>query len=120
MSFENHMAASGRFDIIGDIHGCVQELNLLLEKLGYEPFVGSRQEPVGPAGRQAIFVGDLVDRGPDTPGVLRTVMKLVESGLAMCVAGNHDVLLRRKLQSLDVSRPEMLKESLQQIEAEPA
>ncbi|MFK5004614.1 metallophosphoesterase, partial [Klebsiella pneumoniae] len=60
----------GPFDIIGDVHGCLDELTALLARLGYEP-AGPGGVPVHPAGRRAVFVGDLVDRGPDSPGVLR-------------------------------------------------
>lgn len=81
---------TGPFDIIGDIHGCSSELDTLLGKLGYEN--GSH-----PEGRTAVFVGDLVDRGPDSPGVLRRVMSMVSSGDALCVPGNHENKLGRYL-----------------------
>ncbi|MFE6466156.1 AAA family ATPase, partial [Bacillus subtilis] len=74
---------TGPFDIIGDIHGCASELETLLGKLGYT-------DGVHPDGRSAVFVGDLVDRGPDSPGVLRRVMSMVKSGNALCVPGNHE------------------------------
>src|SRR5947199_718203 len=82
----------GPFDIIGDVHGCFDELRALLERLGYEitetPGAGYAVKP--PAGRKAVFVGDLVDRGPQTPPVLRLVMGMVAAGSALCVPGNHD------------------------------
>jgi hypothetical protein len=72
-------------DIIGDIHGELTALLSLLKKLGYDD-LGRHRE-----GRKLVFVGDLIDRGPDSPGVLRTVMRLVSSGNAQCIAGNHEL-----------------------------
>ena len=182
----------GPFDIIGDIHGCFDELVELLEKLGYsvpagqtepspcphgsqsragvspagvagftvgEPDVGLNSithDPPGdagvpaaspsgglprestwngtlpklaggdaaatttlrhPAGRKLIFLGDLVDRGPKVPQVLELVMGLVAAGTALCVPGNHDVKLMRKLRGKDVQITHGLAESLAQLEA---
>jgi len=92
----------GPFDIIGDIHGCFDELRALLDHLGYRitagPNAGDRAWDVRPpAGRKAILLGDLVDRGPNAPDVLRLVMDMVAAGNALCVPGNHDVKLARKL-----------------------
>jgi protein phosphatase len=108
----------GPFDVIGDIHGCREELEALLARLGYES--GSSDSPVRrhPQGRKAVFLGDLVDRGPDTPGVLRTVMAMVEAGSALCVPGNHDVKLMRKLRGRNVQITHGLAESLAQLETE--
>lgn len=110
---------SGPFDIIGDVHGCFEELVGLLEKLGYR--VSSDQtylvEP--PAGRKAIFLGDLVDRGPATPAVLKLVMSMVKAGSALCVAGNHDDKLLRKFKGKDVRISNGLAESLEQLAREP-
>ena len=110
----------GPFDLIGDIHGCRTELVALLQQLGYQ-ITGTREAPVveAPAGRQAIFLGDLVDRGPDSPGVLRLVMAMVEGGQALCVPGNHDIKLLRKLSGKDVRITHGLAETLSQLEAEP-
>lgn len=73
----------GPFDIIGDIHGCAEELTALLERLGYAPAAGSTELGfVHPEGRRVIFLGDLVDRGPDAPGVLRIAMANVGMFLA--------------------------------------
>ena len=85
---------SGPFDIIGDVHGCAAELDLLLEQLGWR-IEGTRAEH--PAGRRAVFVGDFVDRGPSSVEVLRLVMAMVDAGVALAVPGNHDVRLVERL-----------------------
>ncbi|MFG2998756.1 polynucleotide kinase-phosphatase [Streptomyces sp. NPDC048340] len=103
---------TGPFDIIGDIHGCASELETLLGKLGYE-------DGVHPEGRTAVFVGDLVDRGPDSPGVLRRVMGMVKSGNALCVPGNHENKLGRYLKGSKVQRTHGLAETIAQLEGEP-
>jgi protein phosphatase len=113
----------GPFDIIGDIHGCADELRELLDRLGYRPTLDDTAFPAGaythPAGRTAIFLGDLVDRGPNVPGVLRLVMTMVAAGSALVVPGNHDVKLVKKLRGRDVQITHGLAESLVQLEAEP-
>ena len=88
-------AEHGPFDFIGDVHGCLTELRELLTRMGYAVDDGLRVTP--PSGRRTVFLGDLVDRGPDTPGVLRLVMGMVQSGTALCVPGNHDEKLGRAL-----------------------
>ncbi|MFB6822239.1 polynucleotide kinase-phosphatase [Streptomyces virginiae] len=103
---------TGPFDIVGDIHGCSSELETLLTKLGYE-------DGVHPEGRTAVFVGDLVDRGPDSPGVLRRVMGMVKSGNALCVPGNHENKLGRYLKGSKVQRTHGLAETIEQLEGEP-
>jgi protein phosphatase len=107
----------GPFDMIGDIHGCRTELVELLDRLGYAEHEGVRRHLDG---RQAIFLGDLVDRGPDTPAVLKLVMAMVEAGAAICVPGNHDVKLMKALQGRQVKVSHGLAESLEQFEGEPA
>jgi hypothetical protein len=74
----------GPVDVIGDVHGEIAALRTLLERLGYAP------DGTHPQGRRLVFVGDLVDRGPDSPGVVRFVARLVEAGRALCVLGNHE------------------------------
>ncbi|UNX55225.1 polynucleotide kinase-phosphatase [Georgenia sp. TF02-10] len=110
----------GPFDIIGDVHGCASELRTLLTELGWTiRYDGGRA--VGathPEGRQAVFVGDLVDRGPDTPGVLRLVMGMVEAGTALCVSGNHEAKLVRALSGSKVTVSHGLAESLAQLGSE--
>ncbi len=105
----------GPFDIIGDIHGCKDELVSLLGELGYAATdEGPRYRH--PEGRRAIFLGDLVDRGPDSPGVLEIVMAMVEHGAALCVPGNHDVKLMRKLDGRDVRLTHGLAQTVEQLE----
>jgi protein phosphatase len=105
----------GPFDIIGDVHGCFDELSTLLKELGYEAENGSLEHP---AGRKAVFLGDLVDRGPKIPEVLRLVMDMVAHGSGLCVPGNHDIKLMRKLHGKDVRITHGLAESLAQLEGE--
>ncbi|WP_437535980.1 polynucleotide kinase-phosphatase [Sorangium sp. So ce726] len=109
----------GPFDIIGDVHGCFDELVELLEALGYK-LEGLPDAPRAspPEGRRAIFLGDLVDRGPRSPDVLRLAMAMVESGAALCVPGNHDVKLLKKLRGRDVRATHGLERTLEQLEAE--
>ncbi|MCK7558371.1 polynucleotide kinase-phosphatase [Chitinophaga sedimenti] len=110
--FTNMKAVTGPFDIIGDIHGCYTELVQLLTKLGYR-----KQDSLWlhPEGRKPIFLGDLVDRGPDSPGVLRLVMDLVKSGNAYCVPGNHDVKLLRWLNGRNVQVRHGLEQTAEQF-----
>jgi protein phosphatase len=109
----------GPFDIIGDVHGCYDELLELLARLGYEITAAADNFAVKPpAGRKAVFLGDLVDRGPKIPQVLRLVMSMTEAGNALCVPGNHDIKLMRKLRGRDVQITHGLAESLSQLEAE--
>lgn len=117
--WNNKKSDHGPFDIIGDIHGCYDEAVALLQKLGYEfSECQTGTAAVHPAGRKAVFVGDLVDRGPNTPSVLKLVMNMVRGGSAHCVAGNHDVKLARKLLGRDVKISHGLAESLAQLEQE--
>ncbi|ADD40632.1 polynucleotide kinase-phosphatase [Stackebrandtia nassauensis] len=112
---------TGPFDIIGDVHGCRSELETLLTTLGYElerDAVGRAVNAAHPSGRTVVFVGDLVDRGPDTPGVLRLAMGMVDSGRALCVAGNHEVKLVRALNGRKVRIAHGLAESLEQLQGE--
>jgi hypothetical protein len=77
--------AHGPIDIIGDVHGEIEALRALLGRLGYEP-TGRH-----PEGRRPIFVGDLTDRGPDSPAVVRLVRRLIDDGRAQAVLGNHEL-----------------------------
>lgn len=156
----------GAFDIIGDVHGCFDELRELLETLGYEiekvecdtttdeklnqAFINPADKTRGdvidesnglesfelrkevnrvfdsshdfnvtpPANRKAVFVGDLVDRGENSPDVLRLVMRMVAEGKAFCVPGNHDIKLLKKLNNRNVQITHGLAETLAQLERE--
>ena len=116
----NRTDERGPFDIIGDIHGCFDELVELLQKLGYE----LSTQPDGeisvkpPEGRKAVFVGDYVDRGPKVAEVLRLIMRMRETGAALCVPGNHDVKLVRALRGRNVKQTHGLAESLAQLAEE--
>ncbi|WP_432142807.1 polynucleotide kinase-phosphatase [Streptomyces sp. bgisy084] len=114
---------TGPFDIIGDIHGCRSELETLLGKLGYALVRDALGRPVDaahPEGRTAVFVGDLVDRGPDSPGVLRLVMGMVGAGHALCVPGNHENKLGRYLKGRKVQHTHGLAETIEQLDKEDA
>ena len=124
-SWTNRRHETGPFDIIGDVHGCFDELVSLLEHLGYQvtqtPAEGGADDGFSafhPQGRRAVFVGDLVDRGPGVANVLRLVMSMVADGTALCVAGNHESKLVRKLKGCNVQVSHGLAESLEQLEME--
>lgn len=119
-----HQDDAGPFDLIGDVHGCAGELEALLRKLGY------RVAPDGPPGyrdyrvshpenRRVVFLGDLVDRGPRAPDVLRLVMGMVEAGRAFCVAGNHDDKWRRYLDGRDVRISHGIQDTIAQFQVQP-
>ncbi|GAA1415520.1 polynucleotide kinase-phosphatase [Glutamicibacter uratoxydans] len=110
---------TGPFDVIGDVHGCLDELVMLLEKLGYRFEYDAEKNPanaVHPQGRRAVFVGDLVDRGPDSVGVLRLVMGMVRSGAALAVSGNHEDKLVRALRGRNVNLTHGLDQTMDQIQ----
>jgi protein phosphatase len=114
---------SGPFDIIGDVHGCAGELEQLLTQLGYSVQFESEGEDrhvvsTAPEGRRAVFVGDLVDRGPRSPDVLRIVMAMVEAGHALAVPGNHDVKFVRWLNGKQLKLSHGLDRTVQQFESE--
>jgi protein phosphatase len=114
---------TGPFDVIGDVHGCLAELLALLEKLGYalaRDDSGRAVSAAHPEGRRAVFLGDLVDRGPDSPGVLRLVMGMVAAGTALAVPGNHEDKLLRALRGRKVRVSHGLETTLAQLAAEPA
>lgn len=106
---------TGPFDIIGDVHGCFDELELLLAKLGYKAQAGGAFSHA--EGRKLIFVGDLVDRGPKIPEVVRLVLESVKAGHAFCVPGNHDIKFMRSIFGKKVQVTHGLADSLQQFEA---
>jgi protein phosphatase len=103
----------GPFDIIGDVHGCGLELQTLLTELGYQI---ENDIAVPPPGRKLVFVGDLVDRGPDSPAVLKLVLNTKAAGFALCVCGNHDDKFHRWLKGNTVKLAHGLEETVQQME----
>ena len=116
----NRRNEHGPFDIIGDVHGCFDELSELMKMLGYSIQRDSDGYRVGvPEGRRAIFLGDLVDRGSRIVDTLRLVMSMVEAGTALCIPGNHDTKLLQKLRGKDVKIAHGLADSIAQIENEP-
>lgn len=122
--YNNKTSVQGPFDIIGDVHGCYDELCELLTELGYGIDKDRHQCTAAPVAdghsRQAIFLGDLVDRGPDTPSVLKLVMQMVHAGMAWCVPGNHDAKLMKWLKGKDVQLKHGLQQSVDQLLQEPA
>ncbi len=111
----------GAFDIIGDVHGCYFELKKLLEKLGYqinEENLFSDKAPAvnPPAGRKAVFVGDLVNRGPDSPKCLALAMNMTNTGTAICFPGNHEIKLNKYLNGKNARLTHGLKDTVQQLE----
>ena len=112
---------TGPFDVIGDVHGCRTELEALLGRLGYtitRDGTGRAVNAVPPDGRTALFLGDLVDRGPDSPGVLRLVMGMAAAGHALAVPGNHENKLTRALSGRNVQISHGLAETLSQLAGE--
>jgi protein phosphatase len=122
--YNDKKEVSGPFDIIGDVHGCFDELMELLTKLGY---IINRTEAkqknfgfevIPPVGRTAVFLGDLVDRGPNSPDVLRLVMSMVNAGTAYCVPGNHDLKLQKFLNGKNVQLKHGLHKTVEQLAKE--
>lgn len=113
----------GPFDIIGDVHGCFDELTELLSRLGYEVSESNNPDSFGYSvahreGRRVVFLGDIVDRGPGIVPVLCLVMSMVQAGTALCLPGNHDMKLMRKLKGRDVQVTHGLAETLSQLDSE--
>ena len=108
---------NGPFDIVGDLHGCYDELCELLALLGYQQNAESGMRH--PSGRRVIFLGDLVDRGPKVIETARLVMRMVASGQALCVPGNHDDKLKRYLDGRRVWVRHGLETTVAQLDALP-
>lgn len=124
--WNNRKQDTGPFDIIGDIHGCCDELSQLLQQLGYQIVESSSESgfwdsPVyaHPEGRKAVFLGDLVDRGPRILDTLKLVHNMVVASTALCVPGNHDIKLLRKLSGKNVKINHGLEQTLAEIAALP-
>jgi len=118
----DHRDDHGPFDIVGDVHGCRAELESLLELLGYRLITDDLGRPIDavhPNSRTVVFVGDLVDRGPDSPGVLRLAMGMTAAGHALAVPGNHENKLVRALDGRKVKVGHGLAGTLAQLDAEP-
>jgi hypothetical protein len=83
----------GPLDVIGDVHGEIEVLNRLLAHLGYD------EDGYSHDNRKLAFLGDLIDRGPDSPAVLDRVMAMCDNGTAQCLMGNHElnILINRAL-----------------------
>ena len=112
---------AGPFDIIGDVHGCFDELAALLGKLGYRvERHDDRFEVSHPEARRLVFLGDLIDRGPGIVDSLRLAMDAVDDGVALCIPGNHEVKLLRHLRGRSVTLTHGLDRTVAQLEAEPA
>jgi len=113
---------AGPFDIVGDVHGCRAELETLLAGLGYLVERDEQGRPLAarhPDRRRVIFVGDLVNRGPDTAGVLRLAMAMVAAGDALAVPGNHEHKLLRALRGESARVGRAVAGSLAQLDGEP-
>lgn len=115
----NRREEHGPFDIIGDIHGCAGELESLLARLGYERTADGRGH-AHPAGRRPVFLGDVVDRGPRILDAFGIVHATVEHGAGLCVPGNHDVKLVKKLRGQNVKVAHGLEKTLAELDALPA
>ncbi len=117
----NTPSAHGPFDIVGDVHGCLDELLALMALLGYRvQRLGPEFEVIPPQGRTLAFAGDLTNRGPNTAGVLRLVMQMVLAGHAICVPGNQDMKLTGALKGSTVQPTPGLARSLEQFACETA
>ncbi|PWT88963.1 MAG: polynucleotide kinase-phosphatase, partial [Proteobacteria bacterium] len=117
--WNNKKHESGPFDIFGDLHGCAGELRTALAQSGWERYSRPEADEIWgeegwlhPAGRRAVFVGDLVDRGPQVLDTLRIVRNMVAAGTAFCVAGNHDVKFVRWLRGKKVQVTHGLERSI--------
>lgn len=122
-AWNDRKAETGPFDIIGDVHGCADELRALLRQLGYaQGALPEDESPWGtetwahPEGRKAVFLGDLVDRGPAVLDAIRIARNMVQSGAALCIAGNHDVKLARWLRGKQVQVKHGLAQSIAELE----
>lgn len=120
--WNNRKSEHGPFDIIGDVHGCHDELRDLLANLGWE-VKEDAAAPYGvtafhPEGRKLVFLGDLVDRGPQAVAVLKLAMSMTAEGSAMCVPGNHDMKLLKCLRGRAVKQTHGLAETVSQLASE--
>ncbi|MCL2321931.1 MAG: polynucleotide kinase-phosphatase [Oscillospiraceae bacterium] len=115
--WNNKKSETGPFDIIGDVHGCFDELSMLLTKIGYTVDV-ENCTAIPPENRKAIFLGDLCDRGPKNDLVLRLVMNMMQKGHAYCINGNHDAKLLKKLLGSNVNLTHGLDKTIEQLDVQ--
>ena len=110
---------TGPFDIIGDVHGCFDELKQLIKNLGY--LFTSKNDGhfhiSHPDNRKIIFVGDLVDRGNRSMEVLRLAMDIINTGQGYCVCGNHDDKFLRYLEGMRMPITHGLDTTIQELES---
>ena len=104
----------GPFDIVGDVHGCFEELALLLQQLGWRD-VGPGKAPLHPDGRKLVLLGDLVDRGPGIAAVLDLAMAMQDAGRGLWLMGNHEAKLLKSLRGREVRVTHGLEQTLQAI-----
>jgi protein phosphatase len=125
LSWSNRKTEIGPFDIIGDIHGCCDELEILLGKLGYQATpsteTGFWDFPTysHPEGRRVLFVGDLVDRGIRNMDTVKLVRNMIEANSALCVCGNHEFKLMRYLRGKKVNISHGLQQTIDELDAIP-
>lgn len=120
----NRKHEHGSFDIIGDVHGCCDELEQLLQQLGYTASENSSNKhsfwnyPTykHPQGRKAIFLGDLVDRGSRILDTLKLVHNMQEADSALCILGNHENKLIRKLNGKNVKLNHGLEQTVAELD----
>ena len=114
----DHRDDQGPFDIIGDVHGCIDELIGLMRELGYNvDKEGKEWQVCHEEKRKLVFVGDLVDRGPANIECVRLVSDAKKAGIAYVVEGNHEAKLRRALRGHDVKQTHGLEETMKEVEA---
>jgi protein phosphatase len=120
----NRKDEHGAFDIIGDVHGCCTELEELLKQLGYVATVETDPESFWhfptyrhPEERKALFLGDLVDRGDRILDTLKLVHNMLAVNSALCILGNHENKLIRKLNGKNVKLNHGLEHTMAEIEA---
>ncbi len=124
--YSNRKDEHGPFDIIGDVHGCADELEALLDRLGYARIeeqnacaLDSGPLYAHPAGRKAVFLGDLGDRGSRILDCFRLVRRMIRAGSALCVPGNHDMKLYRFLRGKQVQVKHGLDRTIAELDALP-
>jgi protein phosphatase len=108
---------AGPFDIIGDVHGWREELEVLLDRLGWQP--DEHGLPEHPEGRRLIFLGDLGCGGPDTVGVWLLALRLAHAGRAEILVGDHDVRFARLLSGKPIALDRGLDRVAVEIQAQP-